>query len=805
MTNTTRPHLLALAMAFGLVALPALAQDPKEPQASGSVTVGAQTGTGLNASSKLQQYETVPTGVSLFNVTFDWQNAAKYFIAFDGDKLGLDDQSAALQVGRKGTWKFDLSLDQNPRWFSNTAESIYTESAPGVFTLPDAMRTGLQKIWSPAPGETAAPANSGDNRFWSLRDYVNGAQPVDLKYIRKTGKAGFDFTPSKNLDFTVSYQRETRNGSQPLAFTAGPGIDEIANPVQYTTQDARLEVNYTRKSFFLNGVVAYDWFTNGVPYTTVDNPVRFSNTDYFWTASPVTNTSANATARLWNAPDNSATSVNVTAGFKLPAHHRVTITGSTDHMAMDRTLDPQATNPNLNLASSNANYCAPNAPAGTLSTSGLPCPTFTLAPAYDAIHARMTENLLNALLTGDPSPRFGYSLSYRKFDLTNNTPVYIFTSVVNADGGASFSTTPTSNADYMDGYSTSQVKLEAHSSFTRAFRFGVNGGRLKTDYAQRMNENVVDDTIGVTLDSSVKWVTFHGAFTYLNRQPGPVNADPTDYLDPGATWRDIAKQHGRIYNAALTLTPIDRAALTFSVQGVDSDFPATTIGLEQSTMRNAGVDLLYVFSSRLSANAAFVYETSHMTTNMWYNANGDLTTPATNTADQYRNYIGDIVHTYKAGLRWDAVPGRADVTTDVDYSKGRSASSFAIASGGAAGGDLLFPTSASTNFPVMGPYLDYPLVWNATTIWKTQFNYHLDTHLTFSALYWYQRFSQADWAYDGLAPYMLNGSALYATTPGAVANIYPQLDPSANRAIFLNAGVPNYRANVFRVMLTYRF
>jgi hypothetical protein len=813
MTIFNRTHLLALATVFSLVALPALAQDGKDTQTSGSVTVGAQTGTGINTSSKLQEYETVPTGVSLFNIDFDWKNASKYFVTFEGSKLGLDDQSAAFKAGQKGNWTFSASLDQNLRWFSNTAETLYNQSAPGVFTLPDGMRTSLQKIWSPATGETAAPASSSDNRFWSVRDYMNGATPVDLKYIRKTGRAEFDFTARKDLDFTVSYQRETRNGSQPVDFTAGPGIDEVANPIHYTTQDARLEVNYTKKQYFLNGVFDYNWFTNAVPYTTVDNPVRLNNTDFFWTASPVVNTSANATARLWNAPDNSAVSFDVTAGFKMPSRHKLTLTASRNQMAMDRTLVAQATNPNLNLASNNTNYCAPTAAPGSLAPSGQPCPTFTLSPEYSAIKGRLNQTLLSANFTGDPSPFFGYSASYRYFNISNNAPVYTFHSTVNSDGGASYAATgSTMTGEDANGYKSQQFKLEAHASLASNVKVGVNGGQLKMDYEDRMYQDVTDNTVGVTFDSNIRWAMFHGSFTYLNRLPGAINPDePAEGvtggpLDIHADMKDVAAQHGKIYNGALTLTPIDKAAVTFSVQGLDSDFPDVSIGLRKSTMRNAGVDLVYAFNDKFSANGAFVYEVYRMNTNMWYSANGTIANPvATNTTDQYQNTIGDIVHTYKAGFRWDILPGRVDLSTDYNYSKGRSDSGFAIVPGGQAGGDLLYPTSASTNFPVGGPYLNYPEVFNATTIWKTQFNYHLDKHLTFGLLYWYQKFDHADWAYDGLAPYMLPGSALYATTSGAVTNIYPQLDPSANRAFFLNAGVPNYKASIFRASITYRF
>ena len=117
---------------------------------------------------------------------------------------------------------------------------------------------------------------------------MNGAQPVDLQVHPQDRPRRLRLQRTQALDFNASYQRETRNGTQPLAFTAGPGIDEIANPIQYTTQDAEVEVEYTKKPLLRERRVhATACSHNDVLYTTVDNPVRLNNTNYFWTGSPV--------------------------------------------------------------------------------------------------------------------------------------------------------------------------------------------------------------------------------------------------------------------------------------------------------------------------------------------------------------------------------------------------------------------------------------------------------------------------------------------------------------------------------------
>jgi MtrB/PioB family decaheme-associated outer membrane protein len=796
MTKHNNRYLISLAIAGCLSAAPALAQDAQGPQSTGSVTVGGQTGSGLNDSSKLQQYEMVPKGVTLFDVNFDWKNQSGYFMKFNGSKLGLDDQYAAFQGGQKGSWKLSASLNQNPRWFSNKAETLYNESAPGVLTLPDGMRTSLQRIWSPAATDPAAPANSNDDRFWSMRDYMGGAQPVDLRYVRKTGQVGLDITALENWTFKLSYQRDVRNGHQPVSFTAGPGIDEIANPIQYTTQDTRADVEYAKNGAFLAASYVHSDFQNDVLYTTVDNPVRLTNTDFAWTGAPVVNTAANATARLWNAPANKADSFDATAGIKLPAHSKIALTFSTTTMSVNQALIPQATNPNLNLATTSADYGK-----------------FTLTPEYASVSPKLNQVLFMANLSGEPSAMFGYSAFYRLFDLKDKTPTYTFHSTVNSDGGASYSAAGVTSSEDARAYKSHQLKAEVHVTPARGLRLGVNAGQLTTDYEDRNWTVVKDNSFGATVDANISWAMFHAGLSSVKREPSSPNAEEAaegttgGRLTQGAEMKDNAKQTSTIYNAALTLTPLDAFALTFSTQGVKSDFPATTVGLAKSTVNNFGVDATYALTDRFSVNAGYIYEKLAMDTNFWYSANGTVTNPvATNTSDQYWNSINDKVDTFTAGFRWSLSPGKVDLGSDFSSSKGRSDSGFRIVPGGAqAGGDMLFPTNTTTvNFTQM-QYLNYPQVFNKSTMWKTWLSYHVDKNVTLSVMYWMQKFDQADWAYDGIGVYMLTGSALYASTPGAVANLYPQLDPSANRALFLNATVPNYNASIFRVSVNYRF
>lgn len=820
MTAKRNNRLLNLVIVFALAATPVFAQE-KDPKIAFDLTVGGQGGTGLNDSSKLQQYEVIKKGLVLLKAAFSWQGSNGRYLKIQGSNIGLDDQSASLDLGKESSWKLSLSLDQNPRWFSNTGASLYSENSSGEFKLPDAMRAGLQRIWWPWRGagstEPAAPANSNDNRFWSYRDYLSGAQAVDLRYVRTTDKASFDLSAIKDWNFKVSYKRETRNGTQPYTFTArgGPAIIEIAQSIKYKTDELRADVDFTKGRLFADGSFSLSKFTNDVPFSTVDNPEMLQNTLYYWNPAVRTNFVAGSnTLSLWNAPDNKALNLDLSAGLVLPLRHTFTLTFQKGSMSMDRDLIPQSTNPLL----------------ATSATT--PDPNFSLAPEYPSINAKFDTQLVMLNLSGAPFRNFGYSAYYRSYELKDKTEEYIFHSTVNRDGSGSYSLAG-SIAGGMSGYKQDALKGEAHFTPIRGVRLGLNLGHKKTSYDEREYLSIADNSLGVTVDANYKWAGFRGGYSTVKRTPGAFNPEAfatsvrpytlaadgkTKVYDlgnqPGFFMTDLTKREGKLYNAALTLTPLGNLAVTLSTQGVDNTYPSTDVGLKKMKMSNMGVDLMWSLNERFSMSAALITEKYNMDSNFFYSPTiaAPNSTVLSNPADRYGNAIENKANTYSLGFRWDVIPDRLEITSDYDYSKGRSNSSFVFAAGGVLGGDLYYPTNTTTlNFPPVGPYTAYPEVFNATTIWKTRLNYHVNTHITVGLLWWMQKYDHADYALDNLDLYMLPGSSLYARqadgtlNTDVVGNLYPLLDPSANKALFLGARVPNYNANIFRGSINYRW
>ena len=773
MTMKSNVHLLlplAIATAF-VVPAPVIADD-EAAKTSGSVTVGAQGGSGINTSSKLQEYEIVPKGVFVPDARFNWQNGSKYFLNFTSHHLGLDDQFAGLTVGQKDGFQLHLSWDQNSNWLSNTARTPFTETVVGgtaIYHVPDGMRLALQNIYTPWVTATAAnpvgignaPADPTKAGFFAVEPWVAQSEPINLRYVRKTGKVGFTVPIGEALNFNLSYTREQRDGDKNTTFYGGQNF-EVATPIAYRTDGVRAGLEFTQGRWFGSAGLNYSKFHNDVPYAEIDNPERLE------LANPTNQRSViNDVAffRLWLPPDNNAFSTDFTAGVKLPRRHKITATFSLGSMGMDHDLLPMSTNPNL-------------ATSATTPAAG-----FSVTPPYGSVSAKYDTFMGAAKLTGDPSHYFGYSLSWRRYQLTDKTDEYQFLSTVRGDVNASQLTADTALIRDHQGYDTQTIKGEAHVLPAKGLRFGASYAEVKRNYDAREYADVEDHLIGVTADYAHKWLSLHGSFTDLNRQPGAPNEPPPW---DGATQTDITKRHRQTYNGLLTLMPSEVFAITFTGTKQTNGFAESVTGLLDQSAGEVGLDLTYAPTKRVSVSGGYVHESYDTSMAAAFIPRG-LNPPFLNE-NYWQNATKDRIHTLRASLQWTITPEKLDLDGNLDYTLPRNDSQYTFNSGGFNEGNGIFPANAPPipGFPVV-TFNGFPRVTKNFLIGKVRLSYHLDKNLTASAMWWKQRFDNVDWQTNGMSPYM------------------GRVDPGANRWFFLGAQVPSYNADMFRVALTYKF
>ncbi|HLA79737.1 MAG TPA: MtrB/PioB family outer membrane beta-barrel protein [Vicinamibacteria bacterium] len=782
MTMKNNARRLSVGLALSLLAWPALGQDSKT---SGAVSVGAQGGSGINDSSKLQQYEVVPEGVFLAGAKLSWKGGSDYFLDLKGTNLGLDDQAASLLFGKKGSFKLKVSWDQNPNWMSNTARTPFTETSPGVLQLPDGMQQALQNVYVPwIPGTASnpvgtgsAPANPTAAGFFAVDPWVSNSQPIDLRYVRKTGKAGLSFPIGNDLNVNVTYSRETRQGNKNTTFYGGPDY-EVATPIDFKTHDFRAEADYAKGRFFASASANFSKFVNDVPYAVIDNPQRLE------LVSPLTGRNVIndvATFRLWLPPDNKAYTVDFAGGVTLPKKHKVTATVSTGSMSMETDLLPLSTNANLATSAT-----APNS-------------AFSIIPPYDSVSIDYRTFLGALKLTGDPIGKFGYSLTFRRFQLKDENDDYAFPNTVRGDVGASRPSTPYVREHH--GYQRQSLRAEVHALPASGLRLGLSYGQDTSDYDVREFSDVADKVLTASVDYNRSKLSFHGAFTNLKREPGSENEHAIQPTWQGATQTDITERHRNLLSVLLTVMPKDTLSITFSGMRQTNEFAESVTGLLDQSFDQFGVDLSYVPSDKLSLTAGYVYEKYFFDMAAAYFPRvgscptcGPVPPNFDPKADPnyWSNATTDKIDTFRAGLAVTLKPEKIHANLDLDYAKPRSNSAYTFVAGGAGEANGVWPATPVVGFPtsavaVPTTFTGFPQVSKNFLIAKVRLSYRLEKNLTVSAMYWKQKFDNVDWQTQNTLAYM------------------GRTDPGSNRWFFLGAQVPSYDANIFSAALTYKF
>lgn len=725
---------LMLVAVLGLVISVAVPAQESGSSSSGSVSVGGQSVTGNSSSSKFQEFQDIPNGLLIFDANFFWNNHDNYYFNFNGTDFGTDSQSGTLVWGQWNNWKLTLTWNQNPRWFSNTGSTLYVSPSTGIFTIPYAIRNSIQ------------------NGGMTLADYVSGAHPVSLRYLRETGTADFSYYGLPNWTFNANYSLEKRHGTMPLDFATyfsnGPNIYELPVPVQYKTQNYHASAEFHNKIFFASAAFYGSRFDNGASYLQWDNPNRVTDGVGGFGPAALNSAAVFATSIY---PDNTMYHWDLAGGVNLPYHNRITASLSWGQMKQDSPMMPYTTN------------------SAILAT--LPDPTVP----YSSVNAKIDTFLGNFKLTGQPIKWFGYSVKYRKYKDDNKTPYYVFPNWVAGD------TMPETTAfgTMAVGYEKTTWGGEVHFQPINPVRFAIAYTHDKWDQQFRDFTDTTQKTWKLNLDLNYNWVTFHGSYADITYRDGGENlllaayhtpGQPAEY-DPGTTQFDIWSRDTKQYNGVVTFIPVENFDITLSAQQNKNDYPDSVYGLTYSKYNNYGIELDYAFNEKVTAYASYMYEKYNydMETN-------DRPAPGTYypAVNNWGNNTEDKYDTYTAGLSWTVVPNVFDIRSDFSYAKARSNSTFVWTAASAANADL-------------ADYPFYPEDFTKTTIWKTRFTYHINKSLSASAEYWWQKYEGADWATDIMNVYM-----------GGV-------DPSAANSMFLGAQVPDYGANIFRFMLTYKF
>lgn len=307
---------------------------------SGGVEAGLLGGDASKKNALFRQYKDLKSGPYLdyFEVEADKPGDARYIQVFGGG-AGRKDQFYGFQFGRYNDWKVKLFYNETVHVFTDTWKSLFNGEGTGNLStgLPGAtMVTAGTSSWG-ATCSTAAPCWSYGGRTYSNVQAllsVNGmtgtpnpangtVAPVtgagttgavqsnmaaaiaaklaatdysELAIVRKKGGARFDVTLDNFWKGYASYSQEQRKGARPFAMNEGNISYEIAEPIDYTTHDLLIGLQYADSLTQANLRTSLSVFRNNISTLNVSDPLL----------SEVTSNAAIQTATYDLYPDNYA-------------------------------------------------------------------------------------------------------------------------------------------------------------------------------------------------------------------------------------------------------------------------------------------------------------------------------------------------------------------------------------------------------------------------------------------------------------------------------------------------------------------
>ncbi len=172
----------------------------------------------------------------------------KYFLNFKASDFGYDTQKYTLEGGMWGQFKYDLFYQEIPHNITFDARTPFLGAGSSILT-------------------GAANPNVAS---WDTFDY---------SYERRQYGGGLKLNLIKPFFFDASFQREEREGIKPTgaAVTSPGGIAvELPEPVDYLTNNLKLEAGYAKNPLFLSLMYFYSDFSNGnnsINLGGITNPV----------------------------------------------------------------------------------------------------------------------------------------------------------------------------------------------------------------------------------------------------------------------------------------------------------------------------------------------------------------------------------------------------------------------------------------------------------------------------------------------------------------------------------------------------
>ena len=702
---------------------------------------------GEDESAKFEEYRDISREVS-GEVYLRYEKKDRYFLEFDADHIGADDQYLFFRGGRYGQFNIDLSYDKIPHRFALDARTLYSGTGSGNQTLDDALQADLQ-----------GRLNLID-RANQLNNFFSGAFSKDVEFQRKKAKGKLDLLAFDPFSARIEIQHEKKDGTRPLAGAFGlsndAGMVEILEPIDYDTTTIKLIGEYAQRPLVLNASYYYSMFRNNLDTLTWDNPFRLIDSTRIGAGT------GPSTGLIDLAPDNDYHNVSLTGSYMdLPFQTRIAATASWGWMIQNDDLIPFTTNTAI------VPGAFENAPFDAFDAANL--------PANDA-DAKVFTSLYNVSLTSRPLDFMRVKGKFRYFGYDNDTDETIFPGYVITD--ERWIDKPIVNLPISYRRTTAGTDL----GFNLIPRTWLNLG-YTFDGIHRNNREVSrqDDHkfIGSVDTTPFPWLDLRASYekTFRNINNYDVQApleafvadDPPrrEQLEALRKYTETDRDRDRIQLLA-TVYPFESLAVSGSFTYGEDDFDNSDFGLLNDKHHIFSIDADYAVSDSVNFYAFYNYEKykNRQKASGFYQAGGIVT--------DWSAKNEDVVNTVGGGVKLALIPGRLDFDLSYSFSDVDGNIAFAIPAD-----EALDPGEEPADFNSVDD--------TKLHILETKLNCRVweSFYVTFG--YLYEKFDSDDFNTEG-----------FAFVPTTANGVY-------NGALLMGTLPEDYSVNLFYAKLSYRF
>jgi len=626
---------------------------------------------------------------------------------------GKRDGRYTLDYGRAGSWSVLLDYNQIIHNLGNDARSLWSQTSPGVFSIPGPERTAIAGASSAATG---------------LAPFLADASLTNLGLERDRTHAQLLLNKSGPLLWTMDFQHEKRTGSREgtasFDFTS---TNELPEPIDYESNDAGIAGDWRGKSGNLNFGVKYSGFTNHIESLTYDNPLGPPG-------------SASAQGRSALAPDNYAGTAF--AGGRTVLGGGWWLNGNASYMDMQQNaqLIPFAINPTTGVGFNGQNFDATN-PANL--------PQQRSGQKAGSVSA-------NGTLGNNFGDGFHFLVRYRYYDYDNSSnPIEI-------PGYASFNEgwSPTARVTVPFAYRNADIGSELNWDFTTRGTLGLSFDHHTIGRRETEVDSSSEDVGKLSLDARpTDRLTLRASFSY-----GQRSVDNYDYLQgelatfvvqspadasnqPALRKFNEAARKVDGYNLQADYSINDNLGLQVTANGDHDNFDQSALGLINDQTNNYNAELDWTHGEQGTFYLYIGYQTERSKQEERESSGGAV---STNPLDNWALGLRDA--TDSVGLGWTSTlaPGWR-FHLNGEFSRTYGNAGFSATPGGAP----LSGAPARTAPANINNYDDTKLI----TV-RTNLDYTVNTHLGVGIYYRYDDYNLNTFYLQGLTGNFFAGNTL---------------------------------------------